>query len=582
MTVSEAHKFAAAPNQILADAVEIPDDCRRLLSQGGYESLGDFLNDTKAFRQISISDLNLSVRSRNSLRHANIQDVGELLLLKKEQVLKFKHMGINSLLNIGQSLNAYVKSRHFLVLMSVELIGPDRQAMESSVHETPGDIEGSVLKKFGSTGWKVPKEIKGDLDALVLILDLPQRALSVLNFLHIDTVRELLSTPPDHLLSQENCGRKTIAEMEIHLFEYLRTGSEFDETEVSGFKTFVEQQLAKLDERSSNVLRDRYGLWDDISETLQEIGDKLNLTRERIRQIELKAKKKLSRTTSVVIKNFVQKRLMRHFSDDEHSGVIAEAELATVFADDCTEQEAAVGLQFIIELVGSSKELFGPVFTTPEPGVYAAGHHIQELYHLAVNRMREALAQKETAMRIEELISAASADLENTGLFFRKVLSISSSFRIINNEFAVSSDWSMFSSKTTNALCRIALSFSKKPMHFTDVARKIMELNPELSSINHRTVHNELVKRRDLFVNVGEGTYALTEWGVKRPPFLKEALIRVLSESSYPLPYWYIEQQMANIHAYKKTSIRMSLDLNPSLFRRYDNDHYMLRADNTT
>jgi len=44
------------------------------------------------------------------------------------------------------------------------------------------------------------------------------------------------------------------------------------------------------------VLKLRFGLDDDQPQTLQEIGDKLNLTRERIRQIEQKAKRKLSRS----------------------------------------------------------------------------------------------------------------------------------------------------------------------------------------------------------------------------------------------------------------------------------------------
>ncbi len=44
------------------------------------------------------------------------------------------------------------------------------------------------------------------------------------------------------------------------------------------------------------VLKLRFGLDDDRPRTLQEIGDRLNLTRERIRQIEQKAMRKLSRS----------------------------------------------------------------------------------------------------------------------------------------------------------------------------------------------------------------------------------------------------------------------------------------------
>jgi len=65
-------------------------------------------------------------------------------------------------------------------------------------------------------------------------------------------------------------------------------------------KNSIEQQvremLQELDEKEALVLRLRFGLDDNEPRTLQEIGDMLNLTRERIRQIELKAKRKLAQS----------------------------------------------------------------------------------------------------------------------------------------------------------------------------------------------------------------------------------------------------------------------------------------------
>ena len=57
--------------------------------------------------------------------------------------------------------------------------------------------------------------------------------------------------------------------------------------------------LKELDEKEATVLKLRFGLDDDKPWTLQEIGDKLNLTRERIRQIEKKAMRKLSRIKKI-------------------------------------------------------------------------------------------------------------------------------------------------------------------------------------------------------------------------------------------------------------------------------------------
>jgi len=58
----------------------------------------------------------------------------------------------------------------------------------------------------------------------------------------------------------------------------------------------IREMLAVLDEKEALVIKLRFGLDDDRPMTLQEIGDRLHLTRERIRQIEQKAMRKLGRS----------------------------------------------------------------------------------------------------------------------------------------------------------------------------------------------------------------------------------------------------------------------------------------------
>jgi RNA polymerase primary sigma factor len=51
--------------------------------------------------------------------------------------------------------------------------------------------------------------------------------------------------------------------------------------------------LEKMDKREAAVLRMRFGLDDEEPKTLREIGERLGLTRERVRQIESEALTKL-------------------------------------------------------------------------------------------------------------------------------------------------------------------------------------------------------------------------------------------------------------------------------------------------
>jgi RNA polymerase sigma factor (sigma-70 family) len=71
------------------------------------------------------------------------------------------------------------------------------------------------------------------------------------------------------------------------------TPSPEDEVLRSALADEVEHAMAPLNEREREVLRLRYGLGLDRELTLAEVGRRLSVTRERVRQIEAKALAKI-------------------------------------------------------------------------------------------------------------------------------------------------------------------------------------------------------------------------------------------------------------------------------------------------
>jgi len=72
-----------------------------------------------------------------------------------------------------------------------------------------------------------------------------------------------------------------------------QTQSPFEHAVMFNLQETTEQALAGLSTREAKVLRMRFGIGTDDEYTLEEIGRHFDVTRERIRQIEAKAMRKL-------------------------------------------------------------------------------------------------------------------------------------------------------------------------------------------------------------------------------------------------------------------------------------------------
>lgn len=85
-------------------------------------------------------------------------------------------------------------------------------------------------------------------------------------------------------------------EEDSHLADFIEDNKTLSPSDVATramLRKDIEEQLAKLTPREAKVIRLRYGFDDGKQRTLEEVGKEFNVTRERIRQIEAKALRKL-------------------------------------------------------------------------------------------------------------------------------------------------------------------------------------------------------------------------------------------------------------------------------------------------
>jgi RNA polymerase primary sigma factor len=123
----------------------------------------------------------------------------------------------------------------------------------------------------------------------------------------IEQISEALKTSPEKIEIAMECAPNPISlDMEINsddgttIGEYIEdTHSEdpFQKLSLTSLREHIDQVLDSLDAKEKQTVIMRFGLDDGRIKTLGEIGQQLHLTNERIRQIEIKALRKLKQAS---------------------------------------------------------------------------------------------------------------------------------------------------------------------------------------------------------------------------------------------------------------------------------------------
>lgn len=107
-----------------------------------------------------------------------------------------------------------------------------------------------------------------------------------------DKVREIMKIAQDPVSLETPIGE----EEDSHLGDFIPDDDALAPAEAAAYsllKEQIEDVLGSLNEREQKVLKLRFGLEDGRARTLEEVGKEFDVTRERIRQIEAKALRKL-------------------------------------------------------------------------------------------------------------------------------------------------------------------------------------------------------------------------------------------------------------------------------------------------
>ena len=107
-----------------------------------------------------------------------------------------------------------------------------------------------------------------------------------------EKVREIMKIAQDPVSLETPIGE----EEDSHLGDFIPdddTPSPAEATSTNILREELEKQLHTLTPREEHVIKLRFGLYDGRTRTLEEVGKEFDITRERIRQIEAKALRKL-------------------------------------------------------------------------------------------------------------------------------------------------------------------------------------------------------------------------------------------------------------------------------------------------
>jgi hypothetical protein len=331
-------------------------------------------------------------------------------------------------------------------------------------------------------------------------------------------------------------------------------------------KKITKKLTSHLQDRTSDVIMSRFGLNADARQkTLEEIGKKYNITRERVRQIEEVALNMIKKSAAYKEEQAIFEELKKLV----HSlgSVVAEHELLSHVSKD---KETQNHIHFYLTLGDAFKR-----------------HREDEHFHArwsvddeVAEKVHDSLKKLYSNLNDEDLITES----EMVKKFLDHMKDMADHYRneeIAKRWLAMSKavsknplgEWGKASSPNvhTRGVKDYAFLVMRKhgsPMHFREVADAITKTFGKKT--HYATTHNELIKD-PRFVLVGRGLYALAEWGYKTG--IAREVIRDILKKDGPMSKDEVVEKVMKERYLKKNTILVNL-LNSKYFKKNKNGLY--------
>jgi DNA-directed RNA polymerase delta subunit len=314
----------------------------------------------------------------------------------------------------------------------------------------------------------------------------------------------------------------------------------------------VNNILSSIDhDREKEIISRRFGLF-DRKETLEQIGELLGITRERVRQLEkailskLKTSAKEGKLTGITELQPVLKEII-----NDHGGIIRVNELGSYITKESSKIDQSQ-IYFIGEMCPELIVVPDGDFFYQSVGVRALHDEskIKELVDMIVSTVKKIGSQA----TIEKITKETGSELGTQRV--RALASTSKQLATLNGKWGLIK-WPTVNPKNIRDKIYVILKEHGSPMHFNEISDFIKKSEFKRKDVTTQAIHNELIKDKR-FVLIGRGIYALKEWGYEKGT-VADIIAEVLKKAGKPLHRDEIIKEVLKSRVVKETTILLNL-----------------------